>query len=280
MKQLPGEQKSQVAGSLPVTRLHRLPLFLIPCLTCCLLRGLPVIVLAPVDVKDCFLLTMHAFNLAEEFRCPVFIASNKEIAMTRESIDLESIKRLELKKRQAPLEGNSFIPFNVPDGRMVPDFLPIGSDVPVRQTSSTHGQDGYITTNSNEIAENQNRLKNKLVSAINSFSFYEEYINEDTDTLLITYGITTRAARAACEDFKKAGTPVSHLVLKTLWPVPEDLIRKKAKNFKHIIVAEMNLGQYVHEIERILPEKQVKFYGQMDGSLIYPDQLKEVIANV
>ena len=58
------------------------------------------------------------------------------------------------------------------------------------------------------------------------------------------------------------------------------MIRKKAKNFKHIIVAEMNLGQYVHEIERILPEKQVKFYGQMDGSLIYPDQLKEVIANV
>jgi len=55
--------------------------------------GLPVIVLAPVDVKDCFSLTMHAFNLAEEFRCPVFIASNKEISMTRESIDLESIKR-------------------------------------------------------------------------------------------------------------------------------------------------------------------------------------------
>ena len=41
--------------------------------------GLPVIVLAPVDVKDCFHLTIEAFNLAEEFRCPVFIASNKEI---------------------------------------------------------------------------------------------------------------------------------------------------------------------------------------------------------
>jgi len=242
--------------------------------------GLPVIVLAPVDVKDCFLLTMHAFNLAEEFRCPVFIASNKEIAMTRESIYLESIKRPELKERQVPLEGKPFLPFDVADGRMVPDFLPIGSDVPVRQTSSTHGPDGYITTNSKEIAENQNRLKKKLVSAVNSFSFYEEYIIEDTDTLLITYGITTRAARAACEVLKQSGTPVSHLVLKTLWPVPEDLIREKAKTFKHIVVAEMNLGQYVREIERILPEKQIKFYGQMDGSLIYPDKIKEVITNV
>jgi len=242
--------------------------------------GLPVIVLAPVDVKDCFMLTMHAFNLAEEFRCPVFVASNKEIAMTRESIDLESIKRPGLDERNYHLDGKPFLPFQVSAGRMVPDFLPIGSNVPVRQTSSTHGADGYITTSSNEIAENQNRLKEKLVSKINSFSFYEETFYENTDTLLITYGITTRAARAACEDLKQAGRPVSHLVLKTLWPVPEDLIREKAKKFKRVIIAEMNLGQYLGEIERILPDKQIRFYGQMDGSLIYPDQLKEVIADV
>lgn len=37
--------------------------------------GVPVIVLAPKDVLDCYLLAVHAFNYAEEFRCPVFIAS-------------------------------------------------------------------------------------------------------------------------------------------------------------------------------------------------------------
>lgn len=242
--------------------------------------GLPVIVLAPVDVKDCFLLTMQAFNLAEEYRCPVFIASNKEIAMTRESIDLESIKTPDIKVRKAPFKQKPFLPFGVTDGAMVPDFLPIGSDVPVRQTSSTHGPDGYITTHPNEIAANQHRLKKKLVSTVNSFSFYEETISENADTLLITYGVSSRAARAACETLKQKGTPVSHLVLKTLWPVPEDLIREKAKKYKHVVVAEMNLGQYVHEIQRVLPEKQVKFYGQMNGSLIYPDQLQEVIIDV
>ena len=36
--------------------------------------GLPVIVLAPADVGDCYVLTMNAFNLAEEFRCPVLIS--------------------------------------------------------------------------------------------------------------------------------------------------------------------------------------------------------------
>jgi 2-oxoglutarate ferredoxin oxidoreductase subunit alpha len=33
--------------------------------------GLPVIVLAPVDAADCYQLTVHAFNLAEIYRCPV-----------------------------------------------------------------------------------------------------------------------------------------------------------------------------------------------------------------
>mgnify|MGYP000001715265 CR=1 FL=1 len=56
--------------------------------------GLPVIVLAPVDVKDCYFLTMQAFNLAETFRCPVFIASNKEIAMTRENVDIIGLSGL------------------------------------------------------------------------------------------------------------------------------------------------------------------------------------------
>jgi 2-oxoglutarate/2-oxoacid ferredoxin oxidoreductase subunit alpha len=53
--------------------------------------GLPVIVLAPVDVRDCFTLTMQAFNLAEEYRCPVFLASNKEIGMTKESVDMDAL---------------------------------------------------------------------------------------------------------------------------------------------------------------------------------------------
>ena len=132
--------------------------------------GLPVIVLAPVDVNDCFSLTMHAFNLAEEFRCPVFVASNKEIAMTKESIDMDAIPRPKLKERAAPPPGNAFLPFETSSNCMTPRFLPIGDGVLVRQTSSTHGPDGYITTDFNQIKKNQERLKKKLVSTVDRFT--------------------------------------------------------------------------------------------------------------
>jgi len=242
--------------------------------------GLPVIVLAPVDVNDCYFLTMQAFNLAEKFRCPVFIASNKEIAMTRENIDIHAIAKPEIIERSVPPPGKPFVPFETSSGRLTPYFLPIGGNVPVRQTSSTHGPDGYITTDSDKIAEIQERLKTKLLSTVTGFSFHESYPEEGADTLLLTYGVTSRAARDAYREQKKYGKPVSLLILKTLWPVPEDLIREKAGNARRVIVMEMNLGQYVREIERILPDKKVDFLGQMDGRLITPQRIQEVIAHV
>ncbi|MGD9410491.1 MAG: transketolase C-terminal domain-containing protein [Desulfobacterales bacterium] len=241
--------------------------------------GLPVIVLAPVDVADCFVLTMHAFNLAEEFRCPVFVASNKEIGMTRESIEIQELDTPVIVERRAAPPNKPLLPFHVDKRRQVPDFLPIGDTVLVRQTSSTHGADGYITTDPAAIARNQKRLKDKLLSAIDRFSFHEVYPIKNADTLLIAYGVSARAAKAAFRALKRQGNSISLLILKTLWPVPENVIRQAARNVRRIVVVEMNLGQYVREIERILPQHPIIFCGQMDGRLITPARITEAIKN-
>ncbi len=238
--------------------------------------GLPVIVLAPVDVKDCFTLTMHAFNLAEVYRCPVFIASNKEIAQTRESINLESLERPDIVDRLMPPSGKPFLPFQSLPEKDIPGFLPIGGKVIVRQTSSTHGVNGYITTDPDEIATMIERMNRKIKTEIDRFSFAESLIEPDAETLILTYGVTARAARAVYRDLKTEGNPISLLVLKTLWPVPENLIYKNAEKVKRVVVVEMNMGQYVREVERVLKDKKVVFLGQMDGRLISPSRIKEV----
>jgi 2-oxoglutarate/2-oxoacid ferredoxin oxidoreductase subunit alpha len=239
--------------------------------------GLPVIVLAPVDVADCYTLTVQAFNLAEQFRCPVFIAANKEISMTRESIDLSALEIPELIERKTAPADKPFVPFEAADDS-APDFLPIGGKRIVRQTSSTHGPDGYITTDPGQIGESQGRLRNKIISSVGEFTFFEEENTPGADTLIITYGVTARAVKVAAADAAESGSPVSVLTLKTLWPVSEELIREKAEAYDRIIVVEMNLGQYVREIERILAGKKIQFFGQMNGDLITPSQIMEVIA--
>jgi 2-oxoglutarate ferredoxin oxidoreductase subunit alpha len=238
--------------------------------------GLPVIVLAPEDVKDCYTLTVQAFNLAETFRCPVFLAANKEISMTRETVDLDALALPDIVDRRPADPGSPFLPFDDTQGP-VPPFLPIGGKRLVRQTSSTHGPDGYITTDTEQIADSQQRLADKLNAAVDRFTFYDMQSAADADTLVITYGVTARAARAAVEELTAAGNPVSLMTLKTLWPVPKHLIREQARSHRRVVVVEMNLGQYVREIQQLLPSHEVAAYGQMNGELITPRQIMEVI---
>jgi len=239
--------------------------------------GVPVIVLVPKDALDCYVLAVHAFNYAEEFRCPVFIASNKEIGMTRESFDLDSITLPPIVERKL-FSGDTYLPFEAKPNE-APPFLPIGGKTIVRQTSSTHGPDGYITIDPEVIAQNQARLRKKIHSAQKRITLFEENIKKNSDTLIISYGVTSRAVEDACKTLESRGNPVSTLNLKTLWPVPEDLLMERGLAFKRIIVIEMNLGQYVNEIRRVLCDKNVEFYGQMDGVLISPAKIMEVIEN-
>jgi 2-oxoglutarate ferredoxin oxidoreductase subunit alpha len=239
--------------------------------------GLPVIVLAPVDVKDCYELTVRAFNLAEQYRCPVFIAANKEISMTRETFAMDALDLPEIARRRTPRPDEPFVPFGVPADRKVPDFLPIGADRLVRQTSSTHGADGYITTDPDEIARMQQRLNAKVTGAVADFTYFEEYTVPGADTLVVVYGVTARAARVAVAKLQGMRRRASLLVLKTLWPVPEELIREKAFPYQRVVMAEMNLGQYVRELQRLLPGKSIGFVGQMNGELLKPAQIMEVV---
>jgi 2-oxoglutarate ferredoxin oxidoreductase subunit alpha len=241
--------------------------------------GLPVIVLAPVDVQDCYLLTMHAFNLAEQYRCPVFIATNKEIAMTRESVDLDGLSLPVMMQRKPAPEDHSGHPFEPLAGELVPPFYPMGGPRLSRQTSSTHGPEGFITTDPAVIEEGILRLKEKLHSSVADFTFFDLDAEAEDEVLLIVYGVTARAARTAVVALREMGHKISLLILKTLYPVPCNLIRRAMKDKSQVVVIEMNHGQYVREIERLAGGVPIRFYGQMNGELISPETIvKEVTA--
>jgi 2-oxoglutarate ferredoxin oxidoreductase subunit alpha len=239
--------------------------------------GMPVIVLAPTDVRDCFTLTVEAFRLAEQYRCPVFVASNKEIAMTRETVPIDGLQAPTGVERKPPPPADAYLPFQTAPGEDVPGFLPIGGRTLVRQTSSTHGPDGYIATDPAVIAEMLARMQRKIESAVDRFAFIDHRPAHGADTLVVSYGVTARAAGAAAGRLTRSGRPVSSLALKTLWPVPEKAIRRAADGIRRVLVVEMNLGQYVHEISRVLPGVEIGFVGQMDGRLITPDRITEAL---
>lgn len=240
--------------------------------------GLPVIVLAPTDVRDCYILTAHAFNLAETFRCPVFIASNKEIGMTRESVIIEDIDLPKPHKRQTSPDRHADDSSKSASGTPVPPLLPMKKGQQLsRLTSSTHGPEGYITADPKQIEARISRLQEKLHSSAVDFCYYNFDDQEDSTLLLITYGVTARAAKEAVSTLRNQGKKISLLVLKTLYPVGRDIISSALDGKDKILVIEMNCGQYVREIERLATNQSIQFLGCMNGELITPSEVLEVL---
>ena len=197
--------------------------------------------------------------------------------MTRESVDLAQLGETEQTRRTHPQPGSELPAMQSTADVHVPPLLPIGGAQLVRQTSSTHGPDGYITTDPDQIHARIQRLAGKLHGAESDLSIYELDQQPQADCLLITYGVTSRAAREAVDHGRNNGMRINHLVLKTLYPVPETLLRHTIAPVSQVIVVEMNSGQYVREIERLSGAKPVIFYGRMDGELITPATIGEVL---
>lgn len=243
--------------------------------------GLPVIVLAPVNTADCYNLTCHAFNLAETYRCPVFVASNKEIGLTKESVaeaDLTHIIPLARSGYDADDPASSYQPFAASADSLVPPFLPMGGPVLVRQTSSSHGPDGYITTSPETLELGIGRMRDKLISHREELVYYRLDEDPQAEILIIVYGVTARAAEVSVKMLREQSHHVTLLILHTLYPVPQSLIAEEIAKVSRIVVFEMNLGQYVREIERFSGPKSVEFFGKMNGELISPEEITRVIA--
>lgn len=80
----------------------------------------------------------------------------------------------------------------------------------------------------------------------------------------------------AIEELRRSGVLVGMFRPITLWPSPESKLREIGKKIDKIIVIELNLGQYVNEIQRIIGDK-IRFYGKSNGRAITPNEIINIV---
>ncbi|MCK6545791.1 pyruvate flavodoxin/ferredoxin oxidoreductase [Myxococcota bacterium] len=237
--------------------------------------GYPLIVLAPTDVRTSYVMTRHAFNLAERYRTPVIVLSSKEIALTRQTVDLDAESGLANVERTLAPAGEKYLPYAVARPGEVPAFAPVGGEQLVRFTTSIHDERGLITTDPAKIAKKLEHLQAKITEASPGVVSFEEDRQEGATDLVLAYGVAAMAASEAVEAARAAGRKVSLFVPYTLWPMPEARIRAAAKGVTRVIVPEHNFGQYAAEVERVLPGVKVVRVNRIDGSLVPPSAIRE-----
>ncbi|HEX6790436.1 MAG TPA: pyruvate flavodoxin/ferredoxin oxidoreductase, partial [Candidatus Krumholzibacteria bacterium] len=234
--------------------------------------GYPVIALAPSSVAECYSLTRRAFDLAERFRCPVFVLSDKELNMTATTVDVAAYDAPPVRERAALAPKQK--PYRYLPAGDVPPLAQFGGESTVRFTGSTHDERAIITKSPAKVAQLNEHLRAKIENHLDEIEMVTHDEQAGATTLFISYGITAGAMRDAVRALRASGERVSALTVQSLWPVPERAIRAAmADGITRVVVAELNHGQYRREIERLAKDVEVRGLHRVDGELIKPEQL-------
>ena len=104
---------------------------------------------------------------------------------------------------------------------------------------------------------------------------------DDAEVAFISYGSVARAALQATDIVRKVGVKVGAVQLLTIWPFPDEQIRQLCGKCRKVIVCELNMGQVINEVRRVLPpDVEIHALQRYDGEILTPMQLVEKLEEV
>lgn len=243
------------------------------------------IAVCPESCQEIFTETVRAFNLAEKYRMPVQVLFDEIVGHMRERIEFPEPGELEVVDRAAPtVSPEEYKPFDAKSLTDVPPLAAFGSDYRFHVTGLNKAADGFPTTKADlvDFEERRQIAKVENPEARADIESNEEYRLEDADVVILAYGSSARSARYAVNELRNQGIKAGLFRPITIWPFPEKRVAELGKQANAIVVPEMNLGQMIFEIERIV-KNDCKLAGvnRVDGDPLTPtqiiDQVKEVL---
>lgn len=248
--------------------------------------GYPIIALCPTNPRECYDLTIQSFRLAERFRCPVFLLTDREVVATMSTVKtIENMETAQSHDRTVIEKSgdDAFVPYRISSLSDVPHFSPIGGQNLTRFTGSTHDERGFLTKDPENVARLNQHLAAKIEAHRDEIGSVSSDLQQGATTLIVSYGITARSAIEAVRIARQQGEKASSLVVYSLWPVPENAITRALNGIERVVVAELNLGQYRLELERLIrcnslgTRPSVIGVHRVDGELISPQQILEAM---
>jgi len=233
----------------------------------------PIIALCPSSVRETFDLAVQAFNFAERYRTPVIVLMDEVIGHMRERIELPDPSTIKQEQRPGTtVPPEWYKPFeNFPVD--VPPLVPFGEGYRYHITGLHHDERGYPTARLDEIQPWLERIFRKIDRSLSDILLYDHDGIEDAETLVIAYGATARSARYAIDKARERGRKVGFLKLKTIWPFADEVVEHAAARLHHVVVPEMNRGQVVLEVERVIGRHKVRRVNRADGEMITPAEI-------
>jgi 2-oxoglutarate ferredoxin oxidoreductase subunit alpha len=231
---------------------------------------IPKIVIAPSTVEEAFYDTIQAFNLAEEYQCPVILLSDLQLSLGKQSVDLLDFSKVEIRRgklvqEELPeLDGQAYFSrYEVTEDGVSPRVIPGMKNGIHHVTGVEHDEVGRPS----EGTANRQAQMDKRMRKLNHIQFetpvYTQAIHEEADVLFIGFNSTRGAIEEAAERLEQEGITVNHAQVRLIHPFPTEELLPLIESAKYVAVVEnnatgqlaniikMNVG-YPHKIKSLL----------------------------
>lgn len=234
-----------------------------------------LIALTPGSVPECFELTIRAYALSEKYRVPVILLMDEVIGHMREKIELpDNYDEIPKPERKQPACKPEDFKAYATDESLVPAMPPFGSGYRWHVTGLVHDETGFPKGTPAATVESTNRLHDKLYNNLDDIVEVENFKMDDAEYAIVAFGGAARAVYEAVNMARAEGIKVGLVRPITIWPFAEKQMKALAGKVKHIMVHELNYGQYVEEVQRVVAGKvPVTSYGVYNNEPATPEEL-------
>ena len=213
------------------------------------------VVLAPSNVQETVDFVQEAFDIADQYRCPVIILADGLIGQMMEPIEWRPVRR-----RQLPPK----------------DWAACGR----------HGRDHTNVINSlYMVPEECDALNIRLAKKYEEISAretrWDAALCEDAEILITAYGTPARIALTALDALREAGIRAGLFRPITLWPFPEGALHDLAgrPHVKAVLDVEMSsTGQMLDDVRLAVEgQKPIRYLGHAGGVMPTVEEMIEAV---
>jgi 2-oxoglutarate/2-oxoacid ferredoxin oxidoreductase subunit alpha len=245
---------------------------------------IPKIVLAPSTVQEAFYDTVEAFNLAEEYQCPVIILSDLQLSLGKQTVEPLDYSKVEIRRGKLiadetdlpELEPKDYFKrYEVTEDGASPRVTPGMKNGIHHVTGVEHDETGKPS----ESAANRKAQMDKRMRKIEKVNFSNPlHINaphEESDLLLIGFNSTRGVIEEAMERLEADGVKVNHAQVRLIHPFPAEELRPLVENAKRVAVIEHNAtGQLANIIKmNVGHANKIKNMTKYDGTPYLPYEI-------
>ncbi len=237
------------------------------------------VVIAPLSVADCLFTGQWAVHIAETLQSPVIVLSDQSIGQARVLIDTPAnVSFLTQRKPYVPgevAEGEEYKRYGLTADGVSPMALPGQAGGQYTTDGLTHTQRGTPSSTRRDQREQMRKRHEK----INGFDYGDYWgVTEgdaDSDTVILTWGSMTGAAREALDLLKDDGLSARLVSLRQISPFPTEALEAALAGAKRVLFVEQTFsGQfYRHVRSHIDLPYDVRKHHREGPDVIGPDEI-------